>query len=212
MVERDVEMARRIGARYHVLHTSTRRSLNAIREARAMGAKVSCEASPHHLLLTDEACHGGTNFKMNPPLRCEDDRRALVEAVLDGTVDAVATDHAPHSAEEKARDFVSAPFGVIGLETAFAALMTFVHDGRMSDVHAVRLMTAGPARVLGMPELGTVTAGSADLCLVDPNAEWTVGDEDLRGRSKNSSFLGRTFKGRVKHTFLRGKLRYSSSI
>ncbi|HJN74767.1 MAG TPA: dihydroorotase [Myxococcota bacterium] len=211
MVERDVEMALRTGARYHVLHTSTRRSLEAIRGARSAGARVSCEASPHHLLLTDEACAGGDpNFKMNPPLRCEDDRLALVEALLDGTIDAVATDHAPHSAEEKARGFAGAPFGVIGLETAFAALLSFVHSGRMTAEHAVRLMTAGPARVLCMPELGTVTAGSADLCLVDPHETWTVVLEHLRGRSKNSAFLGRTFTGRVKHTFLRGRLRYSS--
>jgi len=209
MVERDVGMAEKIGARYHVLHTSTRRSLEAIRAAKARGARVSCEASPHHLLLTDEACAGGDpNFKMNPPLRCEDDRTALVEALLDGTVDAVATDHAPHSAEEKARGFVDAPFGVIGLETAFAALLSFVHDGRMSEQHAVSLMTSGPARVLNRPELGTVTSGPADLTLVDPDAVWTVGSDALRGRSKNSSFLGRSFKGRVTHTFLRGKLRY----
>ena len=209
MVERDVEMAARLGARYHVLHTSTRRSLDAIRRARAAGARVSCEASPHHLLLTDEACaEGDTNFKMNPPLRSEDDRRALVEALLDGTVDAVATDHAPHSAEEKARGFVDAPFGVIGLETALSALLSFVHEGRLSAERAVALMTAGPARVLDRPDLGTVTAGSADLCLVDPERRWTVGLDDLRGRSKNSSFLGRTFQGRVTHTFLRGELRY----
>lgn len=212
MVERDVALARKTGARYHVLHTSTKRSLDAIRAAKLEGLPVSCEASPHHLLLTDEACAGGDpNKKMNPPLRAESDRRALVEALLDGTVDAVATDHAPHSAAEKAKGFVDAPFGVIGLETAFASVLTFVHDGRLPDTRAVELMTAGPARVLKMEgRVGTVVGegAPADLVLVDPAETWTVTDDQLKGRSKNSCFLGRTFKGKVTHTFLRGKLRY----
>ncbi|MCP4806805.1 MAG: dihydroorotase [Proteobacteria bacterium] len=212
MVERDVALARKTGARYHVLHTSTKRSLDAIRAAKLEGLPVSCEVSPHHLLLTDEACAGGDpNKKMNPPLRAESDRLALVEALLDGTVDAVATDHAPHSAEEKAKGFVDAPFGVIGLETAFASVLTFVHDGRLPDTRAVELMTAGPARVLKMEgRVGTVVGegAPADLVLVDPSETWTVTDDQLKGRSKNSCFLGRTFKGKVTHTFLRGKLRY----
>lgn len=212
MVERDVALAERTGARYHVLHTSTRRSLEAIRAARARGVAVSCEASPHHLLLTWEACAGGDpNTKMNPPLRGEDDRLALVEALLDGTVDAVATDHAPHSDEEKAKGFAEAPFGVIGLETAFSALMTFVHAGRLPVDRAVGLMTAGPARVLRMEgRIGTITGSEApsDLCLFDPEAMWTVSRDDMAGRSRNSAFLGRRFRGRVVATFLRGVLRH----
>jgi len=213
LVERDIRLAEKVGARYHVLHTSTRRSLDAIRQARARGAKVSCEASPHHLLLTDEACgDGDSNFKMNPPLRCEDDRQALVDAVVDGTVDAVATDHAPHASDEKARGFVDAPFGVVGLATALAAVLRLMHDGLISDRRAVELLTSGPARVLHRSgDLGTLVGpgAPANLCLVDPEREWVVTQDSLRGRSKNSAFLGQTFRGRVVATFLRGRLRYT---
>lgn len=212
IVERDVALAEQTGARYHVLHTSTSRSLAAVRAAKAAGARVTCEASPHHLLLTTEACRGGDpNTKMNPPLREEPDRRALVEALIDGTVDAVATDHAPHSAEEKARGFVDAPFGVVGLETAFASVLSFVHDGAISARRAVELMTSGPARVLRREgELGTLFGprAVADLCLVDPDCVWTLRPDDLQGRSHNSPFLGRQFKGRVLATYVGGILRY----
>lgn len=212
MVERDVELAARCSARYHVLHLSTARSLAAVRRAKAAGQSVSCEVSPHHLLLTDEACReGDTNFKMNPPLRAEADRRALVEAVADGTVDAVATDHAPHTAEEKSRGFAEAPFGVIGLETAFSALLGLVHDGTIDARRAAALMTSGPAHVLRRDRsLGAVSEGRcADLCVVDPELRWTVTEEALFGRSKNSAFLGRELRGRVVATFAGGALRYA---
>ena len=212
MVERDIKLAAKTGARYHVLHCSTERSLRAIREAKASGLPVSCEASPHHLLLTDEACAGGDpNFKMNPPLRDSGDRSALVQALADGTVDAVATDHAPHAAEEKAKGFVEAPFGVIGLETAFAALLQFVHDGTISPVHAVSLMTQRPAKAIGRAgHLGTLIGDDAPahLTLVDVQRAWRVGPDTLFGRSRNSAFLGREFRGRVLATFLRGELRF----
>ena len=215
MVERDVALAKKTGARYHVLHTSTARSLRAIRGAKAEGLPVSCEASPHHLLLTDEACsEGDPNTKMNPPLRSEADRKALVAALADGTVDAVATDHAPHAAEEKAKGFVDAPFGVIGLETAFAALLGFVHDGTIDAKRAVHLMTSGPAKVLKMEgRLGTIQGDEAPahLTLIDPERRWTVGPETLYGKSKNSAFLGRTFKGRVVGTFQNGRLRWAEA-
>jgi dihydroorotase len=215
MVERDVRLAREAGARYHVLHTSTARSLEAVRRAKAAGAAVSCEASPHHLLLTDEACArapgGDPNAKMNPPLRSERDRAALVAALADGTVDAIATDHAPHAAEEKAKGFIDGPFGVIGLETAFACALSFMHDGTIGATRAVELMTAGPARVLRQQRrLGTLVGDAAvsDLCLVDPEARWTVDEAALFGRSKNSAFLGREFRGRVVATIFDGALRY----
>lgn len=216
MVERDVELARQAGARYHVLHMSTKRSLEAVKRARQAGAKVTCEASPHHLLLTDENCIGAngeadTNFKMNPPLRSESDRQALIEGLKDGSIDAVATDHAPHATSEKAQGFLKGPFGVIGLETAFAALLTFVHDGTISDVRAVELMTAGPRRILKRTDLGSFE-GAPNLTLINPHRSWTVGENDLVGMQKNSSFLGRTFKGRVVATFLRGNLRYASDL
>lgn len=216
MVERDIALAEKTGARYHVLHTTTARSIEAVRQAQKNGLPVTCEVSPHHLLLTYEACRtADPNTKMNPPLRSEEDRQALVAAMVDGTAAAVATDHAPHSAEEKAKGFVDAPFGVVGLETALAAVLSFVHDGTLSDTRAVELMTSGPARVLKREgTLGTVTGAHApaDLCLVDPHRSWTVTPETLHGKSKNSAFLGRQFRGKVAATFLRGELRFVDGL
>ena len=215
IVERDIALARETGARYHVLHTSTARSMAAIRAAKAEGLPVTCEVSPHHLLLTYDACASGDpNTKMNPPLRSEYDRRSLVEALADGTVDAVATDHAPHAKDEKAKGFEDAPFGVIGLETAFAALLSFVHDGTISDTRAVELMTSGPARLLGLQgRLGTLSPDApVHLTLVDPNREWTVTEEAMAGKSTNSAFLGHVFKGQVVATVLHGELRYAGGI
>ena len=215
IVERDIALARETGARYHVLHTSTARSMAAIRAAKAEGLPVTCEVSPHHLLLTYDACASGDpNTKMNPPLRSEYDRRSLVDALADGTVDAVATDHAPHATDEKAKGFQDAPFGVIGLETAFAALLSFVHDGTISEKRAVELMTSGPARLLGLQgRLGTLNdEAPVHLTVVDPNREWTVTEEAMAGKSTNSAFLGRAFKGRVVATVLHGELRYRDGL
>ncbi|MBM4280192.1 MAG: dihydroorotase [Deltaproteobacteria bacterium] len=217
VVARDIALAEAAGARYHVLHCSTAASLALVKAAKARGARVTCEASPHHLLLTDADVvkHGVThptsaddldpNKKMNPPLRDVADRAALVQGLVDGTVDSVATDHAPHAAHEKARGFVDGPFGVIGLETAFAALLTFVHDGTITPLRAVELMTSGPARVLGMAgQIGTFAGDSGDVAVVDPRRPWAVTPSKLLSRSKNSAFLGRTFTGRVVQTYRRG--------
>lgn len=221
IVERDIALALQCHARYHVLHLSTARSLAAVREAKRQGGNVTCEVSPHHLLLTHDdvvlpehrgGAHGpedlDPNRKMNPPLRSEQDRRALVAGLVDGTVDAVATDHAPHAADEKGQGFVKAPFGVTGLETMLSALLSFVHDGTIDARRAVELVTSGPARVLHRQgALGTIigTNAPADLCLVDPTRAWDVGFGSVLSRSKNSCFLGRRFHGRVLMTFLRGR-------
>lgn len=209
MVERDIELVKKIeNCRYHVLHLSTKRSLNAVKKAKAAGFAISCEASPHHLLLNDRFCQGGdSNFKMNPPLRDENDRLALVEALADGTIDALATDHAPHSREEKAKGFEDAPFGVIGLETAFATLLEFVHKGIITPGRAVELMTKGPARVLRNDSLGSVSRIN-DLILIDPKREWIVDENTLQSKSKNSAFLGKRFKGKVVATFKGGICAY----
>ena len=215
IVERDIELTRQTGARYHVLHTSTARSMAAIRAAKDEGLRVTCEVSPHHLLLTYDACaEGDPNTKMNPPLRSEYDRKALIAALADGTVDAVATDHAPHTSDEKAKGFEAAPFGVIGLETAFAALLSFVHDGTISDIRAVELMTSNPARLLGLQgRLGTLSDDApVHLTLVDPNREWTVTEDAMAGKSTNSAFLGHVFKGKIVATVLHGELRYTDGI
>ena len=215
IVERDIALARETGARYHVLHTTTARSIAAVRAAKAEGLPVTCEVSPHHLLLTYEACASADpNTKMNPPLRSEYDRRALVSALADGTVDAVATDHAPHAKEEKAKGFEDAPFGVIGLETALAALLSFVHDGTITEIRAIELMTSGPARLLGLRgRLGTLGAQApVHLTLIDPMREWTVTEDSMAGKSTNSAFLGHVFKGKVVGTVLHGELRYSEGL
>jgi dihydroorotase len=221
LVARDLALAERLGARYHVLHTSTAASLELIRQAKMRGIRVTCEASPHHLLLCDEdtskegvdvvrsADDLDPNKKMNPPLRTRSDRNALQQALADGTVDAVATDHAPHAAFEKARGFVDGPFGVIGLETAFAALLTFVDGGLITPARACELMTAGPARVLGKTgRIGTFAGDSGDVVVVDPRCEWDVTPGALLSKSKNSAFLGMRFRGRVERTFLRGLCAY----
>ena len=214
MVERDIELVKETGARYHVLHTSTKRSLDAVRKAKTAGLPVTCEASPHHLLLNDGACSSkDPNTKMNPPLRDESDRRALVEALADGTVDAVATDHAPHGKDEKAAGFEKAPFGVVGLETALAAVLSFVHDGTLDANKAISLMTNGPANVIRHPRLGSFQRESvADLCLIDPKRRWTVSESTLFGKSKNSAFLGRSFEGKVVATFMDGRLRFVDGL
>jgi dihydroorotase len=211
LVERDLRFVAELGARYHVLHCSTARSLRAVRAAKAAGLAVTCEASPHHLLLTDadvatvhpprSANDLNVNRKMNPPLRDSSDRDALVAALLDGTVDAVATDHAPHHADEKARGIVAAPFGVTGLETAIAALLSFVHSGQLTPMRAVQLMTTGPARVLRRTDIGRFGAGALDVCVVDPTLVWDVAAGALLSRSKNSAFLGTRFTGRVMQTW-----------
>lgn len=214
MVERDVKLAMETGARYHVLHMSTKRSLEAIRKAKAAGAHVSCETSPHHMWLTyDRVGKGDTFAKMNPPLRGDEDRRALLDGLADGTIDAVATDHAPHALEEKERAFEQAPNGIIGLETAFAAVLKLHDEGVIDENRAVELMTAGPARVLRRPELGTF-AGAArpDLTLIDPEKEWIFDKDRCFGKQHNSPFLGQSFKGQVVATFKDGALRFSDEI
>ena len=212
MVERDIDLAKKYNARYHVLHLSTKRSLAAVRKAKMAGLKVSCEVTPHHLLLNDEACAAwDTNKKMNPPLRDENDRLALIEGLIDGSIDAVASEHAPHSAAEKQNHFCQAPFGVVGLETAFAVLLTLVNQGFISLSRAVMLMTSGPAKILQKQhQIGTVLASAAsnNLCIIDLETKWRVDAQSLQGRSKNSAFLGMELQGKVMATFLKGNLRY----
>jgi len=204
MVERDVELALRTGGRLHIAHVSTKGSVEAVRRGRARGARVSAEAAPHHFLLTAGAAQGGDpNFKMNPPLRDETDRRAVLEGIADGTIEVVATDHAPHAAEKKARGIEAAPFGVVGLETLLPAVLTgLVGEAKMPLDAALDRVLAGPARVLGASRAGLHEGGPAELVVFDPDASWTVRPEDLHSRSRNSAFLGRTLRGRVEMVVL----------
>jgi dihydroorotase len=207
MVARDLLLARRAGARLHLQHLSAGGSVDLVRRARADGLRVSAEVTPHHLTFTDEDLASyDTNLKVNPPMRSPEDREALREGLADGSIDAVATDHAPHADEEKEQEFDLSPSGTIGLETALAAVLTeLVEPGRIPLPRAIEAMSTAPARVLGLGEHGgPVEPGRpANLVAFDPSAEWVVAPP-FASKSKNSAFTGRTLRGRVVHTVLRG--------
>jgi dihydroorotase len=205
-VERDLSLAGYEGGRVHVLHLSAAESVEALRRAREAGIAASGEATPHHLVLTDEAVRTlDPNVKMNPPLRAEADRLALLEALRDGTVEAIATDHAPHAAHEKEVPFEAAPFGVTGLETAFAALYThLVLPGLLPLETLLERMSAGPARIFGLDRPSVAAGAPANLVLLDLDREWRVGEEPFRSRSANSWLLGEKLQGAVRLTLAGG--------
>jgi dihydroorotase len=205
-VERDLSLAGYERGRIHVLHLSAAESVEALRRARGVGIAASGEATPHHLVLTDDAVRSlDPNVKMNPPLRAERDRLALLEAVKDGTVEAIATDHAPHAVHEKEVPFEAAPFGVTGLETAFAALYThLVKPGLLPLATLLERMSAGPARIFGLDRPRVAAGARANLVLLDLEAEWRVGERPFRSRSTNSWLLGATLSGDVRMTLAGG--------
>jgi dihydroorotase len=207
MVARDLALAGVEDRPLHVMHVSARESVDALRRAQANGVRASGEVTPHHLVLTDEAVRSlDPNVKMNPPLRAEDDRRALIEALRDGTLGVVATDHAPHARHEKDVPFEEAPFGVTGLETAFAALHThLVVPGELSLETLLERMSAGPARVFGLPEPRIEVGERANLVVLDLDAEWEVTEDGFRSLSANSWLLGETLHGRVVRTIADGR-------
>jgi dihydroorotase len=210
MIARDAALAGYEEGRIHVQHLSAAESVEAVRAAKAAGVRISCEASPHHLCLTDEAVRSldPARFKMNPPLRSEADRQALIEGLRDGTIDCVATDHAPHAAEEKEVPFEQAAMGVTGLETAFAALHTDLVLPGALDLGLVIERMAGGAEPFGL-ERPTLSPGSeANIALCDLAAEWTVGEEGYESRSHNSWCAGRKLTGRVQMTIAAGQVAY----
>jgi dihydroorotase len=208
-VARDCALAAYEDGRIHVQHVSARETVEAIERAKAAGTQVTCEATPHHLILTDEAVRTlDTNLKMNPPLRSEHDRYALIEALRSGTIDCVATDHAPHAREEKEQPFELAPMGVTGLETAFAALHTeLVLPGLIELGVLVERMTAG-IEPFGLPVPRIEPGAPANICLVDLDAEWEVGEAGYESRSANCAFAGRRLTGRVRVTIAAGSVAY----
>jgi dihydroorotase len=208
-VARDCALAAYEGGRIHVQHVSARETVEAVERAKAAGTQVTCEATPHHLILTDDAVRTlDTNFKMNPPLRGEADRAMLIEALRSGVIDCVATDHAPHAREEKEQPFELAPMGVTGLETAFAALHTeLVLPGLIELPVLVERMTAG-GEPFGLPVPRIETGAPANLCLVDLDAEWEVGEAGYESRSANCAFAGRRLTGRVRITIAAGAVAY----
>jgi dihydroorotase len=212
MVERDLALAAYEQRPIHLQHLSARASVDAVRRARALGVRVSAEATPHHLCATHELVRTlDANAKMNPPLGSEDDRRALVEGLLDGTIDCIATDHAPHARHEKDVPFEEAPFGVTGLETAFGALNTFlVREGHVPLATVLERLSAGPARALGLPVPTVAVGEQANLVLLDLEADWTVREDGFRSRSANSWLLGQVLVGTVVKTVAAGRVVFSA--
>ena len=194
---REIALAESCGARIHICHVSTRGSMNFIRDAKKNGIKVTCETCPHYFTYTeDKLLSRDADYRMNPPLRSEDDRLAVLEAVLDGTVDCIVTDHAPHAAEEKA-DFLKAPNGVVGLETSLAVTLTqLYHTGKLTLNRIAELMSINPRKLLGIEVTRIEKGAKADLAVVDLDKEWTVVPEDLHSKSKNTVFKGEKLNGK----------------
>ena len=221
MVQRDILLAEMTGAHLHVAHVSAAGSVRAIREARARGVRVTAEATPHHFTLTDQAVAGvppaspptqpagdpyDTHAKMSPPLRGEGDRQAVIAALNDGAIDAIATDHAPHGTLDKQVEFAHALNGVIGLETSLSLALAAVRAGELSLGRAVERLTSGPARCFGLPYGTLGPASPADVIVIDAEREWKVDPQRFYSKSRNSPFAGWTLRGKVVKTFVAGKL------
>ena len=210
-VKRDIEIAERLGCRYHVCHISTKETVQLVREAKARGVKVTCETGPHYLIFTDMDLEEDARWKMNPPLRSAEDRAALVEGIKDGTIDMIATDHAPHSVEEKSRGLKDSAMGIVGLETAFAALNThLVRKGVITMERLVELMSLNPRKVFRIA--GGLNEGDrADVVLLDTEKEWRVDSEKFYSMGKISMFDGREMTGDVVMTLHRGEIVYDNT-
>lgn len=211
---RDIILAKETGAHIHIAHVSTKGAVEAVRRAKNEGISVTCEVAPHHFALSDKAVEGyDTTTKMAPPLRSEDHVEAILEALRDGTIDAIATDHAPHHADEKALEYDRAPFGITGLETAVGLTLTeLVHKGVISLARMVELCSANPAKIFRLKDRGTLKPGSiADITIVDPELKWTYSNADSRSKSRNCPFDGREFTGRAVATIVGGKIAYRLS-
>ncbi|CAN5759247.1 dihydroorotase [soil metagenome] len=213
MVERDVSLAELTGAHVHIAHMSARQSIRAVRAGKERGVRVTCEVAPHHFTLTDESLERpvkyDTNLKMNPPLREAADRDAMLEGIVDGTVDVIATDHAPHHADEKMVEFDRAPFGIVGLETAVPIVFDrLVHTGKITVPQMIALLSTNAAKAMNLPG-GTLAEGSpADITVLAPEMPVTISAQALRSKSKNTPFDGWTFRGGVAATIVAGRIVY----
>lgn len=206
-IARDIAIAELTGARLHIQHISTARGVELVREAKAKGLPVTCEATPHHMFLTEDAIDGtyDTSLKVNPPLRTAADAQAVVAGVVDGTVDAIVTDHAPHADWEKSREFELAPFGMIGLETSLALVITnLVKTGTIDYGRMVELMAIAPRRILGLDQVSVAEGSVADLTVFDPEASWTVDADALESAARNTGFKGAELTGRATDVFVGG--------
>ena len=211
-VSRDILLAEEIGAKLHICHVSTKNSIEAVRAAKARGAKITAETAPHYFTLTDKACDGfNTNAKMNPPLRDDEDVAAIIDALCDGTIDAIATDHAPHHVDEKRIEFEKAANGIVGLETSLALGCTYlVKSGKMTMLELIDKMSTSPAKIIGS-DRGTLNVGApADIVIFDENEEFTVDVNEFETKGKNSPYNGMKLFGRVHRTILGGRTVYKA--
>ena len=212
MVSRDLSLALLTGARLHIAHVSTAGSVELIRQAKKKGIKVTAEVTPHHLTLTEETVIGyNTNAKVNPPLRTKQDIKALIQGLNEDIIDAIATDHAPHTEADKRADFATAPFGISGFETALGSLMSLVHSGQLTPTILISKLTCEPARIIGdrYGKLGSLEVGApADVTIFDPDKTWRVDTKDFASRGKNTPLAGSTLKGKVLATISQGRLVY----
>ena len=212
MAAREIVIAETNEVRAHICHISTNTSVNMIRDAKKRGVKITCETCPHYFCFTeDEVLNSGTNAKMNPPLRTEKDRQAIIRGLKDGTIDAIITDHAPHSEEEKQKNLSTAPNGIIGFETSLAAINTYLIDKNLiNEMDLVRLTSYNPAKLLGIDK-GEISEGKiADLTIYNPEIEYTYEKKDIVSKSKNTPFIGRKLKGKVIYTIVNGKIVYNN--
>ncbi|MHC4763017.1 MAG: dihydroorotase [Planctomycetota bacterium] len=216
MLWRDIELVKKLGAngtRYHAQHISTAGSIKLIREAQKASLPVTCEVTPHHLLLSEECCaHYDTNYKVSPPLRCQADIEALKEAIAEGLIDAMVTDHAPHLQSEKELEFLAAPFGIASLECALGLYVrALIEPGILDWPDLIKLMTVGPAGIIGVDK-GTLSKGKqADVTIIDPDAEYTIDVNKFRSKSRNCPYHGWTVKGKVEKTIVGGEVRFSAN-
>ena len=211
-VERDVRLAEETGARVHICHISTAKAVDIVRRMKEHGVPVTCETCPQYFTLTeDEILTQGSLARINPPLRTQQDVKGIIAGLRDGTIDAIATDHAPHSAEEKARPLTRAPSGMVGLETSLAVTLTALyHTGKMELTEIVRRMTVNPASILGLSKGRLALGNDADIVIFDPNEEWTVDPEQFASKGRNTPFAGWKVKGRVKYTIVGGTVIYEA--
>ncbi|MFD3262113.1 dihydroorotase [Paenibacillus lentus] len=210
IIARDILFAEETGARLHIQHVSTARGVQLIREAKARGVRVTAEGAPHHFSITDEqALICGTLAKVNPPLRTAHDVEAVIRGLQDGTLDVIATDHAPHTAEEKSRPLDQAPFGMVGLETAVGLTFTnLVHKGKLTAAEAIAKLTVQPAAVMGLQAGKLAPEGEADITVIDPDKEWVVDPKGFRSKSRNTPFDGMRLRGKTVMTMVRGQIVY----
>lgn len=207
-IDRNIRLANMTGAHVHIQHITTAEGIDTVRHFKTKGWKVTCEACPHHWMLTDEAVADfNTNAKMNPPLREQLDIDGIIEGIKDGTVDCISTDHAPHTPTEKEVEFAKAPFGILGLETALPLTITgLVEPGHITLERAIELLTLAPSKLMNLPSGKLEEGGKAELCIFDPKQKWTVGLDDIYSKSRNSPFLDTEVTGRIRYTICKGEI------